>query len=108
MAKLISYRDGQGSPYAKVRLDDTTPLFIYVSHRRASLRRSRFGLFGKTLYEESPPNFAAAVEKANAWIREYTIPDDIKRPLFRALVQIAMQSGSEQQLTANLEAAFGG
>ena len=91
MPILQSFRDETGRCYANLRMDDDAPCRITLSQNGVLVKKSKWGLFGATIYRE--PNGFAAARTAKALACLYPrqlIPDDMRNPVLRGFVNAAM------------------
>jgi hypothetical protein len=109
MGRLVRYVDGGGACWSRVDLDNGDPIWISVAQSGVVVKRSRLGLMGAKLYEES--NIYRAAETAQALDAEtllYTTPVGMTNPVLRVFTQASLDSDSAAQLSIRLNRAVDG
>ncbi len=109
MGKLVRYMDeGKADGWSCVDLENGDPIWIYVAQTGVVVKKSRRGLMGPTLYEESNLRaIAATVYALDGQIVEYLTPKAMVNPMLRAFTQAALECTSAVQFLGRLYKARG-
>ena len=106
MARLVRYADSARRCWSRVNLDSGEPIFIGISRRGVIVKRSRLGIMGAVVYEESNRRKAAGTAMAvDAEVREYITPSRMRNRVLRAFTQAALESSSATELSIRLSKA---
>ena len=107
MGKLIRYLDGKTGCWSRVNLENGDPIWISVAQTGVIVKKSRMGLMGAKLYNETNVyNAAKTAQALDAQISEYVTPSEITNPVLRALTQVALEFKSAAQLSVCLNKAL--
>lgn len=100
MAKINHFT----SSYANLTLNNGDPIFISVAQSGILVKKTKFGLFGAKLYEETNVFKAAMTAKAlSVFFRDCMAPAEIQNPALREFVNGVMicQSAAEVAMLLN-------
>ena len=103
MGKLIRYADTKVSSWSRIDLANGDPIWISVANAGIVVKKSRMGIMGAQLYNESNVYKAAMTAKSlDAQIIEYTTPSDMTNPVLRSFTQMALNCESAAEISARL------
>lgn len=107
MGKLIRYLDGKIGCWSRVNLENGDPIWISVAQTGVIVKKSRMGLMGATLYNETNVyNAAKTAQALDAQISKYVIPSEMTNPVLRVFTQVALECKSAAQLSVRLNKAL--
>ena len=99
MTKLHNFKDGANGCFANVRMDNDDPCFISVAQSGVLVKKSKLGILGAKLYEESNVYTAAKnAERLHAKYPDRT-PTDMTNPVLKAFTNTALNCSSLAELT---------
>ena len=88
------------------RFDNSEPCTLSIARASVRVRKSRYGLFGATLYEEKVVYKSARTALALAYLyRDYLLPPGFNDPVLRAFANAIMHCGSCSEVSAVLNEA---
>jgi hypothetical protein len=103
MGKLIKYCDGKAGCWSRVNIENGDPIWISVGQAGVMVKKSRIGLIGAKLYNETNVyNAAKTAQALDAQIRKYLTPSEMTNPVLRAFTQAALECKSAAQLSVRL------
>lgn len=103
MGKLIRYVDSKAGCWSRVNLANGDPIWISVAQTGVVVKKSRMGLMGANLYNETNVyNAAKTAQALDAQIRKYLTPSEMTNPVLRAFTQAALECKSAAQLSVRL------
>ncbi len=107
MGKLIRYVDGKSACWSRVNLENGDPIWISVAQAGVIVKKSRIGLLGATLYNETNVYNAAKTAKIlDEQIDQYTTPMEMTNLVLRAFTQVALECKSAAELPVRLNRAL--
>jgi len=107
MGKLIRYSDGKAGCWSRVNLENGDPIWISVAQTGIIVKKSRMGLMGAKLYNETNVyNAAKTAQALDAQISEYVTPSEMRNPVLRVFTQVALECKSAAQLSVRLNKAL--
>lgn len=103
MGSVVRYLDNGVACWSQVRLDSGERVWISVAQAGVLVKKSRLGLFGATLYNETNVYNAAETAKIlHSDIVEYSIPPDMTNSVLVAFTQAALDCESAAKLSLYL------
>jgi hypothetical protein len=104
MSKLIAFRDTSIECWARVDLPDGSPLFISIAKTGVTIRKSKSGLFGPKLYEETVLHRIGefGVKLRLLIADDPELPGAMLSPVLRGYTQIAMHSKDIKAFLLNI------
>ena len=107
--KLIRYLDGKLGCWSRVSLESGDPIWISIAQTGVIVKKSRLGLMGATLYNETNVSTAAKMAQAlDAQVSKYATPAEMTNPVLRAFTQAALECQSAAQLAVRISKAMEG
>ena len=116
MGKIMGYLDSKISCWSRVELSNGDPIFISVAQAGVLVKKSKLGIMGAKLYNETNVYKAAMTAKSlHAQItlsddpsatQGYALPSDMTNPVLRAFTQAALNSKSAAELSVRLNEAL--
>ncbi len=107
MGKLIRYLDGKTGCWSRVNLVNGYPIWISVPQTGVMVKKSRMGLMGAKLYNETNVyNAAKTAQALDKEIGQYTTPTEMTNPVLRAFTQVALECKSAAELSVRLNRAL--
>lgn len=103
MGKVIRYVDSKAGCWSRVNVANGDPIWISVAQTGVLVKKSRMGLMGAKLYNETNAyNAAKTAQALDAQIRKYLTPSEMTNPVLRAFTQAALECESAAQLSVRL------
>jgi hypothetical protein len=95
MSRLVRFADNGAGSWARIDLDDGSPLFISLEQAGVTVRKSRISFFGPQIYKETAVarlvHLCCAVESR---LCSFALPSKMKNPVLRVFTKLALQSSS--------------
>jgi len=103
VTRLHSFQDDKRGCYANVRMSNGDPCWIGVAQTGVIVKKSRIGLFGAKLYDESRIFEAAndAEWLANRYPNQL-VPDDMTSPVLAAFTNAVLQCETLVEVVSTL------
>jgi len=106
MSRLHSFKDGKGTCYSNVRLDNGDPIFISVAQTGVLVKKSKLGLFGPKLYQSRTVYDAAATAQTlHTLFPNYVGADGITNPTLRSFTNAVLHCSTTAEVANVLNAA---
>lgn len=107
MGKLIGYSDSKTTCWSRIELLNGDSIFISVAQAGVLVKKSKLGIMGAKLFNESNVYKAAMTAKSlNSQIAEYSIPSDMTNPVLRAFTQACLECKSAVEVSVRLNEAL--
>ncbi len=107
MTELYNFKDGMVSCYSNIRMDNGDPCFISVAQAGVLVRKSKFGLFGAKLFNNSDIYFCGNIARALWYLYpENKLPDGFSNPVLQAFTNAVMHCSTLAEVTRDLNEAI--
>ena len=116
MGKLMGFSDSKVTCWSRLELSNGDPIYISVAQSGVLVKKSRLGIMGAKLYNETNVYNAAMTAKSlhaqitlsddPSVIQGYTLPSDMTNPVLRSFTQAALNSNSAAELSVRLNEAL--
>ena len=95
MSRLVRFADNGAGSWARVDLDDGSPLFISLEQTGVTVRKSKIRFIGPQIYKETAVsrlvNLCRIVERG---LHHFSLPSKMKNPVLRVFAQLALESAT--------------
>ncbi len=99
MSELHSFKDGKAGCYSNIRMDNGDPCYISVAQTGVIVKKSKIGMFGAKLYEETNVYDAAKnAERLHGLYPDKT-PTDMTNPVLKAFTNAALNCRTLAEVT---------
>lgn len=107
MTELHSFKDGKTGCFSNIRMDDGDPCYISVAQTGVLVKKSKIGMFGAKLFDNSDVYSCANIAKALAYLYpENELPDGFSNPVLKAFTNAVMHCSSLAEVTRVLNEAI--
>ncbi|MBU1053877.1 MAG: hypothetical protein KKC46_08610 [Proteobacteria bacterium] len=110
MGKLIKFLDDAKACLARVALNRREYVFISIAQVGVLVKRSRFGIFGPKLYEET--NISSCMKMSKTLDKNLLshkslsyLPKSMNDPVLKSFTRLAIESNSRVEFCAKIEKA---
>jgi hypothetical protein len=110
VGKLIKFLDDAKACFARVALNRREFVFISIAQVGVLIKRSRFGIFGPKLYEET--NISSCMKMSQTLDENILskkslsyLPKNINDPVLKSFTRLAIESNSRVEFCAKIEKA---
>lgn len=106
MTELVRFQDNQKGRWANIRMDNGDPCWISVAQTGVLIKKSKVGLFGAKVYEESDAlTIGNIISALNDSYRDNLAPQDIGNPVLRSYVNAVLHCSDLAEVRQVLDTA---
>jgi hypothetical protein len=106
MSRLHNFKDGKGSCYSNVRLENGDPIFISVAQTGVLVKKSKLGFWGPKLYQSLTAYDAAATAQAlHALFPNYLGANGLSNATLRSFTNAVLHCSTAAEVANALNTA---
>ena len=99
MTEIHSFKDNNSTCYANIRMGNGDPCYVSVAQTGVLVKKSKIGMFGAKLYEESNVHVAAKNAERLYGLYPDKTPADMTNPVLKAFTNAILNCRTLAEVT---------